>query len=218
MRNSVAMDFLNLSFRQVQAARDKLKSAGLIDFKTVNGSGMVSYSLFDVELQTFAAIAKVNAKVVDEVTVQVDATVNHLHLGINNKLKQKLKTSPSFAHDENFLEDNFNNTEYYSHEEVEKATLLNQKFIDAAVQALNTNTEQYQKFCAGRLAQMRITGESTKYTLGTLRKILLQDFKAETTTNKKQSGWTHPEEKPQERKIGRIAESDLQAFLNRRSY
>lgn len=93
--NSVAIEYLNLkSFRDVQASRDKLALANLLQFRTLNGSKFVSYSLFDVELQTFAPIAKVltkvTAKVSAEVVPKVTAEVieNTIVL-LNNKPKPK---------------------------------------------------------------------------------------------------------------------------------
>lgn len=80
VRNSVAIDFLNLgSFREVQSTRDRLKQADLIDFRTLSGSKIVTYSIYDVETKSFAPIAKVmskvEAKVEAKVLLGVDAEV-----------------------------------------------------------------------------------------------------------------------------------------------
>ena len=93
--NSVAIEYLNLkSFRDVQASRDKLATAGLIQFKTMNGSKFVTYSLFDAETKTFAPIAKVSTQVLAKVSTQVVSEVtakvdDSLLLGIKQKPKPK---------------------------------------------------------------------------------------------------------------------------------
>jgi hypothetical protein len=93
--NSVAIEYLNLkTFRALQTSRDKLKEAGLIDFKTLNGSKVVTYSLYDYEKQTFAPIAKVLSKVSAKVATQVDAKVSAEvddSVLLSNKQKLKLK-------------------------------------------------------------------------------------------------------------------------------
>lgn len=92
--NSVAIEYLNLkSFRDVQASRDKLAQAGLIQFKTTNGSKFVTYSLFDAETKTFAPIAKVTAKVLAKVSAEVLTEVP-TQVGVSLLLDNKQKPKP----------------------------------------------------------------------------------------------------------------------------
>lgn len=97
------------SFNTLKEIRNRLQQAGLIQFKSRNGSSTVEYCFYDVELrcfpqtssknekvehQTFSKFEKVAAKVTDEVVDEVAAKVvdevGGKHL-VYNKLKPKPK-------------------------------------------------------------------------------------------------------------------------------
>lgn len=63
------------SFNTLKEVRNKLQQAGLVRFKSRNGSATVEYDIYNVELQTFSKFEEVAAKVPDEVVDKVTAKV-----------------------------------------------------------------------------------------------------------------------------------------------
>ncbi len=98
VRNSVAMEILNLNYRDMQSSRDRLQSASLVQFKNQNGSKFLTYSLFDVEEQTFAPIAKVLSKVLQKVPATVYPGVV-LKVPENTIVLDKQKLKPKHPND-----------------------------------------------------------------------------------------------------------------------
>lgn len=120
VRNSVAMEILNLNYRDMQSSRDRLQKAGLVEFKIQNGSKFLTYSLFDSETQTFAPIAKVlykvSAKVLYKVPDKVSAKVDENTI-VLNKLKPKPKDEVQIQHGL-FFEKFFSDDAEYDREQI----------------------------------------------------------------------------------------------------
>ena len=95
VRNSVLMDVLDISHRTYQASRDRIATAGLIEFSAKNGSPFTKFCLYNAErksfAETFAKNTKVNTKVGVKVDVKVGAKVEHLHL-INIKTQTETES------------------------------------------------------------------------------------------------------------------------------
>ena len=89
------------SFNTLKEVRNRLQQFGLLRFKTKNGSSVVEYDFYDVELETFSKIEEVTAKVVDEVVAKVTAKVpdevGEKHL-LYNKPKLKQEESAQVQH------------------------------------------------------------------------------------------------------------------------
>jgi len=155
------------SFNTLKEIRNKLQQAGLLKFKTKNGSGVVEYDLFNADKQTFSknekVVEEVTAKVSDEVAAKVPDKVGGKHL-LDNKQKPKQKEISNHAH--------------LSHADVVRETIDNEIFLEQSAMALNLDSaEPFKDFITEKMAVMAITGDSTKYPLGTVKRILIQDFK-----------------------------------------
>lgn len=74
-------------------------------------------------------------------------------------------------------EDEVKNENIVTHERVVKETVENEMFCEQSAMALKCDYNVFVSFIDDRLAEMKITGHSTKYPLGTVKNILLQDFK-----------------------------------------
>lgn len=99
------------------------------------------------------------------------------------------------------------------HEEVVKQTAGNNEFIAAAADYLRCDAAALIGFITTRLAEMNLTGESSKYPLGTIKKILLRDFTEQQ--NKKQQNTKKENHEKGSRTIGRVSEQELSDFLSR---
>lgn len=155
------------SFNTLKEIRNRLQQAGLLKFKTKNGSGVVEYDLYNADKQTFSKNEKVaeevTAKVAEEVTAKVPDKVGPKHL-LYNKPKPKQKGISNHAH--------------LLHADVVRETVENEIFIEQAAMALKLDSVQpFKDFVTEKMAEMAITGDSTKYPLGTIKRILMQDFK-----------------------------------------
>ncbi|MDB5281143.1 MAG: hypothetical protein JWO06_218 [Bacteroidota bacterium] len=200
---------LNFStYRTLRNALMNLKQAELLKFEVRQGQRKCTYHLFNIESRTYDLKAEVRSEVEAEVGTEVDDSYL-----INNKLKQKPKPSPSKSGAEEF----FLNENFYSHDLIEKATLFDESFLRESVTALKTDFKTFENFVAARLGEMKITGESSKYPLGTLRKILLQDFKKHSPINQSKNNFNGNNHTSQsDPKLGRIKQSVLTEFLNQK--
>jgi len=77
---------LSISFNTLKNARNKLQQAGLISFKTTNGSPNVLYTLSKLDKVTNEVSAEVDNKVTNEVSAEVLPTKDK-----QNKTKQNIK-------------------------------------------------------------------------------------------------------------------------------
>lgn len=100
LKNDRIMGDLDVSFKTLAAARNKLAQSGLIRFKTKNGTAECLYEILNpdecIEFRTSVKIPKVRDEVRAEVTAEVEdevrAEVKKPVLGINiNKTKPKPK-------------------------------------------------------------------------------------------------------------------------------
>jgi hypothetical protein len=128
---------------------------------------------------------------------QLDANIKRYKNG--SKPKQKQEISKTEARDkqvkskkqanENVNENvNLNankNNNTISHEQVVEQTLDNEIFCEQSAMALKCDYNIFVSFISDRLAEMKITGHSTKYPLGTIKNILIQDFKLESEKEKR---------------------------------
>lgn len=76
----------------------------------------------------------------------------------------------------NVNEREYNNS-HLAHEDVCKHTIENEAFIEQSAMILQTTLPEFKKHLTTRLAEMKLTGQSSKYPLGTVKNILIQDFK-----------------------------------------
>lgn len=88
--NSKICADLGISYPTLNNSRNRLKQAGLIDFKTQNGSPNVTYTLKE--------FLKVTDEVSSEVDVEVTDEVGSGSFKTKDKLKQKTKTNNSKSH------------------------------------------------------------------------------------------------------------------------
>lgn len=77
------------------------------------------------------------------------------------------------------------NTLTHSHSEVVNQTLENEIFLEQSAMALSTDIKTFKEFVKTKLAEMAITGQSSKYPLGTVKRIIIQDFKIDREAKKR---------------------------------
>lgn len=77
------------------------------------------------------------------------------------------------------------NTLTHSHSEVVNQTLENEIFLEQSAMALSTDIKTFKEFVKTKLAEMAITGQSSKYHLGTVKRIIMQDFKIDREAKKR---------------------------------
>lgn len=77
------------------------------------------------------------------------------------------------------------NTLTHSHLEVVNQTLENEIFLEQSAMALSTDIKTFREFVKTKLAEMAITGQSSKYPLGTVKRIIMQDFKIDREAKKR---------------------------------
>jgi len=77
------------------------------------------------------------------------------------------------------------NTLTHSHSEVINQTLENEIFLEQSAMALSTDLKTFKEFVKTKLAEMAITGQSSKYPLGTVKRIIMQDFKIDIEAKKR---------------------------------
>jgi hypothetical protein len=68
------------------------------------------------------------------------------------------------------------NDSIYDHETVLKAIIEDETFINAAAKGLKASTISFKIFCEKKLALMEVSGHSSKYPIGTIKKILIEDY------------------------------------------
>lgn len=94
VKNDRIMSDLDVTFKILTAARNQLQQAGLIRFKTKNGSALCIYEILTPTLSTSARTSALKAKVRDEVRDEVRAEVGEKvtdEAYIDNKHKPKQK-------------------------------------------------------------------------------------------------------------------------------
>ena len=73
----------------------------------------------------------------------------------------------------------------HSHLDVVKETLDNEIFLEQSAMALSTDLKTFKEFVWSKLDEMAITGQSSKYPLGTVKRIIMQDFKLDREAKKR---------------------------------
>lgn len=85
------------------------------------------------------------------------------------------------------------NTATLPHEDVVKETLGNEIFIEQSAMLLKIGINDFRAHCDNSLRQMAITGKSSRYPLGTVKNIIIQDYKFEREGGKR--GFNEPQTK-----------------------
>lgn len=211
--NSVAIEYLNLkSFRDVQASRDKLAAANLIQFKSLNGSKFVTYSLFDVELQTYAPIAKVlskvtakvSAEVVPKVTAEVIENTNVLY-----KPKPKQKPTPEADADEHFRNQFLNLKAKILEDEMFRGDAgklyLKEEMYRSAVEEFFSKKINTREYISHNLMEESNCRRNLMYWLGKNYSRIEKEFNGNNAKN------------GQNNSLGRIGRQTVTDYLNRRN-
>lgn len=104
--------------------------------------------------------------------------------------KQYSKPINNTENRENYLAQNSEFTDsdlslYHVHESIVKYTAEDLNFLQESAAILKTEPNNFKAFCLERLAEMKLTGYSSKYQLGTIRNILIQDFKLKMEEKKR---------------------------------
>lgn len=128
---------------------------------------------------------------------QLDANIKRYKNGKKPKQKQEIsktearnkQTTSKNEANENVNENkNVNKNENMNtltHEKVYEETVGNEIFLEEACMAIKADFNIFTAFCVEKLAEMKISGQSTKYPLGTVKNILMQDFKLEKEKEKR---------------------------------
>ena len=107
---------------------------------------------------------------------------------------------------------NDNNRNTLSHEKVVSETVDNEIFCEQSAMTLKADYNVFVAFISERLDEMKITGHSSKYPLGTIKNILIQDFKL-NREKEKRSAKKENYGKSTSPTIGRTNEDAIKKFI-----